>query len=99
MPRFFPPHLMAPVALLIVILWFMLVHRFRRSPALQQIVAETLGDNTPENALREFELAKLRLAEHLNHHDLDDETRRKIELALGPHREEALESLAELRTY
>ena len=83
MPRFIPPHLIVPVALLIFVVWIMLVHRFRKSFAMQQFVAEALGDNTPENALTAFEAAKRRLTDHLNNRDLDMQTRRRIELALG----------------
>lgn len=82
MPRFIPPHLMAPVALLIVVVWFMLVHHFRRSSAMQRYIAETIGDDTPENALLAFELAKSRLTQHLKNGDLAPELRQQIELAL-----------------
>jgi predicted Na+-dependent transporter len=61
-PRFIPPHLMALVVLLIIVIWFMLVHRFRRSTMLQRFIAEVFGDDTPENALLAFDVAKQRMA-------------------------------------
>ena len=83
MPRFFPPHLMALVTLFIVVIWFMLLRHFRQSATMQKFVAETLGDDTPESALRAFELAKQRLTKHLDDSNLETDMRRRIELALG----------------
>ena len=83
MPRLLPPHLMALVAFLIVIVWLMLLHQFRSSAAMQRFIAEVFGDNTPEGALREFEAAKRRLAGHLEGEDLDPQMRGRIETALG----------------
>lgn len=83
MPRFFPPHLMAPVVLLIILIWIILVHHFRRNVTIQKFVSETIGDNTPETALAAFEAAQTRLADHLHADDLDPQLRRRIELALG----------------
>lgn len=81
--RFIPPHLMALVTLLIIVVWVMLVHQFRRSAALQRFVADTMGDDTPQNALVAYEAARSRLANHLNKSDLDGRTRQRIEMALG----------------
>lgn len=78
-----PPHLMAPVLLLVVILWIMLVHHFKRSPAVQRFVAETIGDDTPDDALAAYAAARLRLVRHLHRSDLNADTRRRIEDALG----------------
>jgi hypothetical protein len=98
MPRYIPPHLMALVVLLIVVLWFMLVHHFRRSVTMQKFIAEALGDNTPENALVAFEAARLRLREHLAAGNLEGHMRRRIEVALGlPQADEAIESYVEPR--
>ena len=84
--RSMPPHLMALVGLLIVVVWFMLVHHFRRSPGLQRFISEAIGDDTPENALRAYHAARSRLARHLiNGNELDAETRHQIEEALGNH--------------
>jgi hypothetical protein len=52
MPRFFPPHLMALVVVLIVVVWIMLVHHFRHNTTVQRFVAETFGDDTPEKLCR-----------------------------------------------
>ncbi len=81
--RFIPPHLMALVTLLIIVVWVMLVHQFRRSAALQKFVADTMGDDTPQNALTAYEAARSRLANQLNRSDLDGRTRQRIEIALG----------------
>ena len=83
MPRFFPPHLMVLVTLLIVVTWFMLLHYVRQSASLQRFIAEMLGENTPEACLRDFQQAKRRLAEYLSHDTLSDRVRQEIELALG----------------
>ncbi|MES2789194.1 MAG: hypothetical protein V4719_06195 [Planctomycetota bacterium] len=83
MPRSIPPHLLALVLLLVFLLWVILVHHFRRNKTVQKFFAEAIGDDTPENALRTFEMAKLRLTKHLNRGDLDLRTRQQIELALG----------------
>ncbi len=83
MPRFVPPHLLVLITLLVVVVWFMLLHHFRQSTTLQRFVAELLGDNTPESALRNFHQARQRLVEHLNHGELNSQTRADIELALG----------------
>lgn len=83
MPRFIPPHLMALVTLLIIVLWFLLVHQFRRSAAMQKWFALAIGDDTPENALLAFEAAKLRLTSHLQDGHLDRRLRHRIEVALG----------------
>jgi hypothetical protein len=99
-PRFIPPHLMALVVLLIIVIWFMLVHRFRRSTMLQRFIAEVFGDDTPENALLAFDVAKQRLAEHLKNGDLDNETRRQIEMALGlPLNREVIDCASANRAY
>jgi hypothetical protein len=82
-PRSVPPHLLVLITLLIVVVWFMLLHHFRQSTSLQRYVAELFGENTPESALRNFLLAKQRLAEHLNHEALEPQARSDIELALG----------------
>jgi hypothetical protein len=82
-PRSIPPHLLALVLLLVFLLWVILVHHFRRNTTVQKFFAEAIGDDTPENALRAFEVAKLRLTKHLNRGDLDLRTRERIELALG----------------
>lgn len=81
--RFVPPHLLLLVSLLIFVLWVMLVHRFRNSTGMQQFFSELFGDNTPENALRTYQLAKQRLANHLNDAGLDGQMRQKIESALS----------------
>ncbi len=83
MPRSIPPHLLVLIGLLIFVVWIMLLRVFRRSPPLQRFIAEILGDDSPENALIAFEVAKNRLAEHLKNEDLDAQIRQKIELALG----------------
>lgn len=80
--RFIPPHLMALITLLIIVLWVMLLRYFRRSPAIQQFLAELFGDRTPENALLAFELAKERLMNHLDDPKLDLQMRQRIEQAL-----------------
>jgi len=80
--RFIPPHLMALIILLIIVLWLMLLRFFRRSPAIQYFVSELFGDSTPENALLAFELAKERLANHLDNPSLDRQMRERIEQAL-----------------
>lgn len=77
-----PPHLMSLAALLLFILWFMLVHHFRRNSVMQTFVAETIGDNTAEKALHDFLVARSRLAAHLDNRELDIELRHKIEQAL-----------------
>ena len=82
MPRFIPPHLMFLITLLIFVIWFMLLHYFRRNDVLQRFVAELFGDNTPDSALRNYELARRRLAEHLHDPALDSRLRQQIELAL-----------------
>jgi hypothetical protein len=74
---------MVLVGLLLIVVWVMLLHQFRRSSAMQQFVADALGDDTPANALRNFEAAKLRLSNHLENDELDYQTRQRIELALG----------------
>lgn len=100
MPRFIPPHLMAPVALLIFLIWVMLVHHFRRNSTIQKFVSETIGENTPENALAAFEAARTRLANHLHAGDLEPEMRRRIELALGAWQPDpALEPQEDHRSY
>ncbi len=81
--RLMPPHLMALVVLLILMIWVMLVHHFRRSTTIQKFVSQALGDDTPESALLAYEVAKARLEDHLSTGDLDDAMRRRIELALG----------------
>lgn len=99
-PRFIPPHLMALVVLLIVVLWFMFVHRIRRSTMLQRFISEAFGDDTPENALVAFDAAKQRMADHLKNRDLDLETRRQIEIALGiPLNREVIDCCSDNRTY
>jgi hypothetical protein len=92
--RLLPPHLMALVAILILVLWVMLVNYFRRSPAIQRFVAETLGDNTPESSLRTFVVVKQRLADHLNDPHIDDQMRQKIELALGRQQDDVIDTPA-----
>ncbi|MDB5386003.1 MAG: hypothetical protein JWM11_1649, partial [Planctomycetaceae bacterium] len=82
MPRFIPPHLVGPVALLIVLLWFLLVHHFRRSSSMQKFVAEIIGDETPESTLLTFQAAKSRLTRYLKIDDLDPDQRLRIEHAL-----------------
>jgi hypothetical protein len=82
-PRFLPPHLMVLVALLLIVVWVILLHQFRRSAALQSFVAEVFGDETPATALRTFETARQRLESHLHSHELDHQMRQRIELALG----------------
>ena len=84
MIRFIPPHLMALLVLLIIVLWVMLLRFFRRSPAVQHFVSDLFGDSTPENALLTFELAKERLANHLDNPMLDRQMRERIEQALRP---------------
>jgi hypothetical protein len=74
---------MALIALLLLVVWAMLLRHFRNSAAMQKFIAETFGDDTPERALRTFEIAKRRLADHLNDRDLDDQTRERIEAALA----------------
>jgi len=81
--RSIPPHLLALVVLLIFILWVILVHHFRRNMTVHKFLAETMGEDTPEHALSEFELAKARLTQHLQQSKLDSELRRRIEVALG----------------
>ena len=83
MPRFIPPHLLIPLILLIFILWIMLVHHFRRNTTVHRFLSETIGEDTPEHALVDFELAKSRLAQHLQQSKLDSDLRRQIEVALG----------------
>ncbi|WP_373652033.1 hypothetical protein [Schlesneria sp. DSM 10557] len=86
MLRSLPPHLMALIVLLVIVLWLMMLRYFRRSPSLQRFVSDLFGDTTPENALWAFELAKARLANHLLDPDLDQLMRERIELALtGSH--------------
>ena len=80
--RAMPPHLMALVVLLIVVVWFMLVHQFRRSPGLQRFISEAIGEDTPEHALLAFNAAKSRLAKHLDGNQLDADMRQRIEAAL-----------------
>ena len=93
MPRFIPPHLLGPVVLLIILLWIMLVHHFRRNTTVHKFLAETIGDDTPEQALTAFQRARSRLARHLNQGELNSELRRRIEAALdGPQRGDPLES-------
>jgi hypothetical protein len=81
--RFLPPHLIVLVALLVFLIWMMLVHQIRKSATVQRFLAEAFGDDTPESALRTFESAKRRLSKHLNNDNLNDETRHRIELAIG----------------
>lgn len=88
MLRFLPPHLMALIALLIAVIWFMLVHHFRQNASLQRFVADLFGDNTPESALRNFEFARQRLLDHLNDRSLDHAMRQAIEISLGLESEE-----------
>ncbi|WP_010583377.1 hypothetical protein [Schlesneria paludicola] len=83
MPRFFPPHLMFLFGLLILVIWMMLVRYFRRSNALQAFVADIVGDETAETALRNFHLAKQRLERHLADDKLDSLLRHRIEATLG----------------
>lgn len=92
MTRFIPPHLMILGTLLIVVLWAMLVRHFRHSVATQRFVSEILGDDTPENALLAFDIARTRLVHHLKRNDLDLRTRQRIELALGNPDHESTES-------
>ena len=86
--RFLPPHLMVLVALFLVVIWFLFLHQFRRSASMQKFFAELLGDNTPENALMNFDHATQRLSDHLHDNDLDDRMRQRIETALGIESEE-----------
>lgn len=79
---------MALVVLLVAIIWFMLLHHFRQNASLQRFVAELFGDNTPENALLNFQSARQRLQEHLRDAALDLAMRQKIESALGIESEE-----------
>ncbi len=90
MPRFIPPHLLALVVLLVIILWFMLVHHFRRNRAVHQFLAEAMGEDTPEHALSDFEAARSRLVQHLNESKLDRDMQRRIEAALGMAQDDAL---------
>ena len=83
MPRYLPPHLMVLAVLLLIVVWAVLLQQFRRSFAIQRFVAEVFGDETPANAMRNFETAKQRLANHLESDDLDRQMRQRIELALG----------------
>lgn len=82
MPRFVPPHLIGPVIIMLGLLWFVLVHRFRQSPGIQRFVAETIGDDTPEAALRAFITARSRLIEHLESEHLSPELRQEMEAVL-----------------
>lgn len=100
MLRSIPPHLILLISLLTIVIWVMLLHYFRRSDAVQKFVAQTLGDDTPENALLAFEIAKRRLADHLNDADLNRELRRRIESLLGsPHTEDATYSQRDDRSF
>lgn len=83
MLRSIPPHLFVLVTLFVFVIWIMLVHRFRKSAAIQRFVAEALGDDTPQAALRAFEMAKRRLTVHLDSADLDPMTRQQMQLAIG----------------
>lgn len=68
--------------LLVLVTWMLLVRYFRRSHALQLFVAEIVGDETAEAALRNFDLARQRLEKHLADETLDSSVRHKIETAL-----------------
>ena len=68
--------------LLIVAIWMLLVRFFRRSLTLQTFVAEIMGDETPELALRNFYAAKSRLEHHLAGTHVDHLLRQRIETAL-----------------
>lgn len=71
------------LAILGLILYFGFVRVFRNSRTARKVVEETLGDNTPEAALREFELARDRLTAHLESPELPEEMAQEIERALG----------------
>jgi hypothetical protein len=79
-----PPHLMVLIGFLIVVIWLMLLRHFRRSPGMQRLVSEILGDDSAESALIAFESARRHLMDHLNDSHLDCDLRERIELALGP---------------
>lgn len=88
--RGIPPHLLALGVLLIGILWFVFLGVFRRSRFSQGVIAKTLADDTPENALADFRAAKARLEQHLDKSVMDGATRRKIRAELYVPAEDAV---------
>ncbi len=78
-----PPHLQGVVILFLVVLFVMMLNRFRKSVRLQKFVAETIGEDTPETALVAFNKAKIHLQQHLADTDMPAEVRSEIEQALG----------------